>query len=141
MSTSVSKKRKNTKVVPPKKAKDPARFLNRDNETWYEQRLNVPFIVEKTIAQSIDDSFDIVSHFQDLGWESVLYLNTPYYPKLVKEFFANIVSKDEVNLRNIVSYVKNVHINLTEWMILLGAHFALVFMLIQIIRKRMLLSV
>ena len=43
-----------------------------------------------------------------------MHLNTPYYPKLVKEFFANIVSKDEVNLRNIVSYVNNVLIDLIE---------------------------
>ena len=52
--------------------------------------------------------------FEKLGWESILQLNTPYYPKLVREFYANIELKGEVNLRNIVSYVKNVPIKLTE---------------------------
>ena len=102
------------------------RFLTRESEQWYRARQETKFIVEKRVDPRIDCAFQIRNAFASLGWETLLDLHNvenhengkaPYYPKLIREFYANIVDRDNADQLSIRSYLKGVNFEITENMI------------------------
>ena len=92
---------------------DNNRFSSQANAQWYmSKRLNT-VVVEKTIAPGIDNSFHLHEAYGGLGWHRLLTLEGPYYPELVRQFYANLEHKDKKTKPTLVSWVKGVQITVT----------------------------
>ena len=85
---------------------DRERFTSRDNARWYEERRDNALVLEKTMSDEVDSIFGIRRAFAMLGWAPVLDLAGRYYPRLVREFYANIEDKDDAGVHRIVTHVK-----------------------------------
>ena len=91
---------------------DRERFGSRENARWYEERKNNALVLEKTVSEEVDHIFGIRRAFDVLGWAPVLDLAGRYYPRLVREFYANIENKDIGGIDRVVSHVKGSRIEL-----------------------------
>ena len=110
----MSRRRGRTAIVP---NFDQLRFTSEANQNWLQARARAGLIVERIVDPLVDEQFEITRAFQTLGWDSLLHLSGVYYPGLVREFYANIVNKNDKKSREIQSYVKGVHILVTEGLI------------------------
>ncbi|CAH9115769.1 unnamed protein product [Cuscuta epithymum] len=70
------------------------RFTTRANEEWYEERKKWKIVEEKTVHSDIDADFHLTEVFARFGWAMMLTLTGAYYPRLVREFYANITDKE-----------------------------------------------
>ncbi|VFQ86953.1 unnamed protein product [Cuscuta campestris] len=90
----------------------PARFTKKAHESWYELRKEKNLVVEKIIHPDIDRVFRLTEAFRSVGWERMLTLSGEYFPDLVREFYANILNKEEKS-RMVKSSVRGTPITLT----------------------------
>ena len=91
---------------------DRERFTSRDNARWYEERRDNALVLEKTVSDDVDNIFGIRRAFGMLGWAPVLDLAGRYYPRLVREFYANIEDKEDAGIHRIITHVKGCRIEL-----------------------------
>ena len=92
-------------------------FVSRETSEWYRARTQDPypkFIIERTIEPALDHELQIHQAFDTLGWGRVLDLGADFYPELVVQFYANIEEKSDMLTREIRTFVKNVHMHITE---------------------------
>ena len=92
---------------------DESRFLTKEREKWYNERISNRMVVEKTISLDIDREFLLKALFRVLGWQHVCELRGAYYPELVKQFYANL-DRSEDDHSCFRSMVKGVAISMTE---------------------------
>ncbi|KAF3455939.1 hypothetical protein FNV43_RR00582 [Rhamnella rubrinervis] len=91
---------------------DRDRFTSRENARWYEEKKSNVIVVEKTVSEEVDSIFGIRRAFDLLGWAPVLCLEGKFYPRLVREFYANIEDKEDTAVHRVVTYVKGCRIDL-----------------------------
>ncbi|KAF3443168.1 hypothetical protein FNV43_RR12849 [Rhamnella rubrinervis] len=87
-------------------------FLSRENARWYEKKKSNAIVVEKTVSEEVDSIFGIRRAFDVLGWAPVLCLEGKFYPRLVREFYANIEDKEDTAVHRVMTYVKGCRIDL-----------------------------
>ncbi|CAH9130332.1 unnamed protein product [Cuscuta epithymum] len=85
------------------------RFTSVENEKWYEERKKWKIVEEKTVHPDIDAVFKLTEIFARFGWAMMLTLTGAYYPRLVREFYANVSDK-ETGYAEIQTTVKGRHI-------------------------------
>ena len=93
---------------------DRKHFTSSENEEWFHTRFDNSLVIEKTILPSIEEIFHLKEAFHVLQWQPVVELNGDFYPDLVRHFYANIANKANKHSRVIHTFVKGVHIELTE---------------------------
>ena len=101
----------------PSRGRNPSRgsrFTSKANQDWYNKRKGTKLIVEKTIDPEIEQQVQVGQYFNRLGWDPVMNMSGPFYPGLVKEFYANIGEKDTLQLWNIDTSVRGKPIRVTE---------------------------
>ncbi|CAH9105078.1 unnamed protein product [Cuscuta europaea] len=89
-----------------------SRFINTKCYERYLDSRDNDFVVEKTVSQPIDHEFQLIEAFANIDCETVLHLQGPFYPELVKEFFANV--DGNYPQQKIESRVKGVKIIITN---------------------------
>ena len=90
------------------------RFTSQENEQWYEERAEQKLLIEKMICPTIEEQFHLKAAFNMLHWHPIVELDGDYYPALVRQFYANIEDKHIGTLRMVRTFVKGVHIEVTE---------------------------
>ena len=96
---------------------DRTRFVSRETSEWYRARTEDPyprFIIERTVEPALDHELQIRQAFDTLGWGRVLDLGADFFPELVVQFYANIEDRQNMLTREIRTFVKNVHLHITE---------------------------
>ena len=96
---------------------DTTKYSSQENFKWATEKRLETVVVEKTIANDIDEAFHIHAAYTTLGWRRLLYLEGEYYPDLVKQFYANIEEKQRKFKYPIISWVKGVMVVITGEMI------------------------
>ena len=76
------------------------------------ERCGNKFIVEKTLANTIEGEVKMREAFHVLGWERVLKLKGEYFPELVMQFYAN-VDRDKFSWDTLTSFVKGVNVEVS----------------------------
>ncbi|CAH9067882.1 unnamed protein product, partial [Cuscuta europaea] len=89
------------------------RFTSPENEAWYETRKKWKIVIEKTVDPQLNELYRISEAFDVLGWAIMLTLTGAYYPRLVREFYANIERKNDP-YGDIESTVKGTKITVSE---------------------------
>ena len=72
---------------------DSARLSMLKNQDWHGARVNLEFLFEKHVSSEVETVYRLSEAFNQFGWSPILNLSTHYYLELVREFYANIVSK------------------------------------------------
>lgn len=67
-------------------------------------------MVEHTLAPQLDCELQVSRKFNTLDWGPIINLNGVFYPRLVREFYANIENKEADPYTYIRSVIKGVKI-------------------------------
>ena len=95
---------------------DAFRFISKDREKWYNDRRENKFVIEKTIDPRVDNELHMTDAFRVLGWQGALELRGPFYPELVRQFYANM-TMNEREPYEVKSMVKGVTVTISTYLI------------------------
>ncbi|OMO63770.1 hypothetical protein COLO4_32220 [Corchorus olitorius] len=93
---------------------DEPRFLTEEAKLWYDKMAANDFVVEQRVPTSIDEEYHITAAFAHFGWAQILNLLDNYYPRLVREFYANMTQRSIVDCFSLSSRVKGVEIEINS---------------------------
>ena len=88
--------------------------MSPENQRWFSERLETPFIVEHTVEASLEEKLKLVSLLKQLKWDKLLSLKGHFYPMLVREFYANIEFKEKMHPTQLVSTVRGKRITISD---------------------------
>ncbi|OMO93852.1 reverse transcriptase [Corchorus capsularis] len=89
------------------------RFISKDAKEWYDKMAANAYVVEQSVAPSIYEEYQITAAFEHFGWAPVLNLPTYYYPRLVREFYANMKERTILDCFELTSTVQGIDIKIT----------------------------
>ena len=73
---------------------DSARFTTLRNQEWHEEYAIWSSFSEMHVSPEIETVYHLSEAFNQLRWAPILTLSTHYHSYLVREFYANIESKE-----------------------------------------------